>query len=265
MILLTVLSLLVFVVPLDASTTEQISTGMNMRLKEVALLLPAGLIAIGLRGYIMHVMAHRLGDHYSQADIKPNPGAYIDPMGILILVFFHFGWVRDDIYRKQAFEDSIRDENLLLIGASFFNFLLMLWALILLAATVLINVPPEAIGLLKTSQQFFITLAFVNFMMAFLSLAPCYPLAGYQILFNLLDPMKRFQLEKYQSVTSLFLFGLLFLGEGFLYSIFLKFAGLLTGIPALFLVVATVLATGVFFFLVLKLDKYLLKGARDHD
>ena len=206
------LGFFIFIGTACAVSTGQIIESTSMAFAQLIYLIPAVIIATGLRGAFIARKVIVLGDHYGQKTPTWNPIQYLDPMGSLAGIFFFFGWPRTADFDRRLFHNPLRDEVRLYLSASGFN---LLFALLSLIAMLLL---PHARGFLpdfalSNIEWVLQMMALVNLMVGIYSFLPLFPLPGYDLLFRFLSPYNRIKLDQKRSITMLVLMLLLFIGR----------------------------------------------------
>jgi Zn-dependent protease len=115
-LILLVLILLAFG-PLQALITEGIP-GITSWIMDTMLLLPAIIIALSFHEFAHAKMADLSGDPTprSMGRVTIDPKAHIDPLGMIALIFIHFGWGKPVVINPDNFRNRKRDS--ILVGLS---------------------------------------------------------------------------------------------------------------------------------------------------
>lgn len=137
-------------------------------------------IAITVHEFAHAWMADKLGDPTPRLDgrVTLNPKAHIDPWGLVVLLFFGFGWGRPVQYDPYNLKDPRRDSAYIALAGPVSNIILasILSALIYLFN--LINFPFLSI----ISLIVFPPLIMLNLTLAIFNLLPVHPLDGFSIV-----------------------------------------------------------------------------------
>lgn len=147
--------------------------------------LPGLLIAMTIHEFAHAYVAHRLGDPTPrlQGRLTLNPVAHIDPMGLLMLVFFRFGWGRSVEVNPNYFRNYRKGMLWVSLAGPASNILLGFVMAVAFGLT--IGLVPS----LATSILFMRILSGIliyNAYLAIFNLIPIPPLDGSKILFGLL-------------------------------------------------------------------------------
>ncbi len=147
--------------------------------------LPGLLIAMTIHEFAHAYIAHRLGDPTPrlQGRLTLNPVAHIDPMGLLMLVFFRFGWGRSVEINPNHFRDYRKGMLWVALAGPASNIILGL--VTALAVGLAVTLAPS----LMLSAIFIRTVSGIliyNAYLAVFNLIPIPPLDGSKILFGLL-------------------------------------------------------------------------------
>ncbi len=159
-------------------------------LSELLTLLPAILIGLTFHEFAHGWVAYRLGDNTArnQGRLTLNPLAHIDPVGFLMMIFFHFGWAKPvpvNPYNLRA--DPARGMLLVSLAGPAANFVLALVSSLLLGIGVFQFVPYAnyVYYILYLTMQ-------INVILAIFNLIPVPPLDGSKILAGLLPGQSQF-------------------------------------------------------------------------
>lgn len=149
------------------------------------------IIAITIHEFAHALLADRLGDPTPRAQgrLTLNPLAHLDPLGTLMLLFFHFGWGKPVIFDPYNLAKPRRDAGLISLAGPVSNILLA----VLLSLSLRFLPLPELLAPL-----FYITVL-LNITLAVFNLVPVYPLDGEKILAALLP---RDLAYEYQAIMS---------------------------------------------------------------
>lgn len=162
--------------------------GSNMLLR-----IPALLIAITFHEYAHARASDALGDPTPgwTGRLSLNPMAHLDPIGLLMLWIFKFGWAKPVQIDPRYYKDPKKGIILVSFAGPLTNLLIALLTLIL------ININ---IFKLAAIQDFLYILFLYNLTLAAFNLIPIPPLDGSKILFGLLPAKFTYRwsnLEKY--------------------------------------------------------------------
>lgn len=163
----------------------------------------AFLIAIVFHEYAHGYAAYRLGDPTAKraGRLTLNPIAHIDPIGLISMILFRFGWAKGVPINPNYFKNRKRDTLIVSVAGIFTNFVIAIVAALLFK---FVNIQ---------SPVFYNTLfvfAFVNVMLGVFNLLPFPPLDGSKILFSLLPTKIEFFLMRYEKYLYIILIALIF-------------------------------------------------------
>jgi len=135
-------------------------------------------VAITIHEFSHALAADKLGDPTPryQGRLSLNPLKHLDPIGTLMLIFFHFGWGKPVVIDPYNFKNPKRDEILVSLAGPGSN-LILATILSLIARFFVLN--DLTIIVLSNLIQ-------INVILAVFNLIPIPPLDGSKILFNLL-------------------------------------------------------------------------------
>lgn len=157
------------------------------------------IIAITIHEFAHAFAADRLGDPTPrmQGRLTLNPMAHIDPLGILMLLLFRFGWGRPVEFDPFNLRNPRKDAAIISLAGPLSNILLAIIASILLRLILLLDSP--FIGL-PIISAFLVTTISMNVLLCVFNLLPVHPLDGFKIVGGFLsrDYAKQwYELERY--------------------------------------------------------------------
>lgn len=181
-------------------------------LQQLAIAIPALLLALAFHEYSHAWVATRLGDTTPEADgrLTMNPLAHVDPIGALMLVFAGFGWAKPVQVQGHNFKSPLRDMALVAVAGPLANFLLAVVSAIVLKLMVEngLRSGPVLGPLFEMVRACF----GLNIGLGVFNLLPIPPLDGSRILVWLLPRGPAEAVARLEPVAPFLLIGLLFLG-----------------------------------------------------
>lgn len=172
-----------------AMTDGRYSSPMDW-LMSTLVFIPGIVIGLSFHEFAHAYVAYKCGDDTPklQNRVTLNPGAHIDPVGLIALVFIGFGWGRPVMINPLNFKNRRRDEFLVAIAGVTLNFVLAF--LFLLILKILYGVALEFMlspmgGIL---HEIILNAVFINIVLMVFNLLPVPPLDGFNIItqvFNL--------------------------------------------------------------------------------
>jgi len=143
--------------------------------------IPAALIAITFHEMSHAYSAHLLGDPTARDEgrLSFNPISHIDPIGLLCMVFFGFGWARPVPVNPRYFKNPKVGMALTALAGPLSNFVLAFISILLYMFISLSN-PGRILGALAT---FLYVLGSLNVGLGVFNLLPVPPLDGSKIMF----------------------------------------------------------------------------------
>lgn len=146
--------------------------------QDMIFLLPAVLIALTVHEFAHAYTSFRLGDPTPkyQGRLTLNPVAHIDPMGLLMLVFFRFGWGKAVQVDPRYYSNRRQGTMLVSLAGPASNIVLAFFILILYFFFNQVNFVGTL--LLRTFE--------LNVILAVFNLLPIPPLDGSKVLASLL-------------------------------------------------------------------------------
>ncbi len=161
---------------------------------------PGIIIAMVIHEFSHARVAYALGDFTPkmQGRLTLNPAAHIDPIGLIMLFFVHFGWAKPVQINPLNFSNPRRDDILVSLAGPLSNLITAFVFTILLVLIVKLHIPFSE-GLLVVFQLIIV----YNINFAIFNMLPIPPLDGSHILRNLLPyelARAYAQLERYSFV-----------------------------------------------------------------
>ena len=163
---------------------------------------PGIIIAMVIHEFSHARVAYALGDYTPklQGRLTLNPAAHIDPIGLLMLFFVHFGWAKPVQINPLNFSNPRRDDILVSLAGPLSNLIVSFVALIILVLFVKIDFPMSD-GLLVVFNLIII----YNINFAIFNMLPIPPLDVSHILRNLLPYELARAYEKLERYSFIFL------------------------------------------------------------
>ena len=157
--------------------------------------LPA-LICITLHELAHGYAAYRLGDPTAKraGRLTLNPIRHIDPMGLLSMVVFRFGWAKPVPVNMYCFRHPKRGMALTALAGPGCNLVLTLLFLFLYG----LSFPLYAMGKMGFLTELCYITAYLSLSLAIFNLLPVPPLDGSKVLFSLLSDENYRKLMRYE-------------------------------------------------------------------
>lgn len=174
--------------------------------------IPAILISFTVYGYAQAKAASILGDPTPRVEgrLTLNPIPHIDPWGLIMMWFFHFGWGRTIPINVRNFENPTKGLFIVSLAGLGANLIAAFLTMAILIFCIKIGVLASwALIILKLICWF-------NVMFAVLNMIPIPPLDGSRILAYFLPPKIAYQYESYGQYGFFILIALIYffkLGE----------------------------------------------------
>lgn len=153
------------------------------------LVIPAALLSIVVHEVSHGYAAYLLGDRTAknQGRLTLNPIPHIDPLGLLSMIIFRFGWAKPVPVNPYYFKNRKLGMVLVSLAGPLSNMIFAIVSLLLLRVLYLIPANTMlAINTLNLFMRFFTFTALLNVGLAVFNLIPVPPLDGSKILFALL-------------------------------------------------------------------------------
>jgi len=174
---------------------------------DMLLRIPALLIAITFHEYAHARVSYALGDPTPKwsGRLSLNPLAHLDPIGLLMLWIFRFGWAKPVQIDPSYYRNYRRGIMLVSLAGPLTNLLIAFFSMILLKI---------GVGARTNLYAFIYILFLYNISLAVFNLIPIPPLDGSKILSSLLrgkNLYNYYQIEPYGPLILIFLayFGLI--------------------------------------------------------
>lgn len=166
----------------------------------------AFIIAVVFHEFAHAYSAYKLGDPSAKnaGRLTLNPLAHIDPMGLVFMIVFKFGWAKGVPVNPNNFKNYRKDNFIVSFAGIFTNLFISL-----LAATIFKFTPMDAYYL----NNFLFVLAAVNIMLGIFNLVPIPPLDGSKMLMSFLPYKIINYLYKYEFIFYIVLFILVISGK----------------------------------------------------
>lgn len=171
--------------------------------------LPIFILSGSFHEYMHAWTAKKLGDYTatSEGRLTMNPLAHIDPWGLLLMIFAHFGWMKPVPVNEYNFKNRVGGMALVALAGPISNIFL---ALIGIALYILLSaIFSSATTFILFVFQVIYIFIWVNLALAAFNLLPIPPLDGFRILRALLPNVIRSyweSLENYSFIILLLLF-----------------------------------------------------------
>ena len=169
------------------------------------------LICITLHELSHGLCACALGDDTAKRKgrLTLNPLRHLDPMGLLMIVIFHFGWAKPVPVNPNNFQHPKRDMALTSLAGPAANAVITLVFLLLYGA---LFIPLSSGGAGRYILQMLQLTAYISLALAIFNLIPLPPLDGSKILFSALSDEGYWKLMRYERYGSILLLLLVWTG-----------------------------------------------------
>ena len=169
------------------------------------------LICITLHELSHGLCACALGDDTAKRKgrLTLNPLRHLDPMGLLMIVIFHFGWAKPVPVNPNNFQHPKRDMALTSLAGPAANAMITLVFLLLYGA---LFIPLSSGGAGRYILQMLQLTAYISLALAIFNLIPLPPLDGSKILFSALSDEGYWKLMRYERYGSILLLLLVWTG-----------------------------------------------------
>lgn len=158
---------------------------------DILISIPGLIIAILFHELAHGYTAYILGDDTAKEDgrLSLNPIRHIDPVGLLFMVVFRFGWAKAVPINPMKFKNRKRDTFLVSIAGVVTNFILAL-----MSALILVHVPIKS----ELIFQMILVTMWYNIMLGVFNLLPFPPLDGSKVVASFLPTKLEYLFYKYE-------------------------------------------------------------------
>ncbi len=155
------------------------------------------LICITLHELAHGLVAYRLGDDTARraGRLTLNPLKHLDPMGLLMMVVFRFGWAKPVPVNMMRFRNPKRGMALTALAGPGCNFLITIVFLFLYG---LLYAPLQRSGVGTMILELLKLTAYMSLGLGLFNLIPFPPLDGSKILFSALSDEGYWKLMRYE-------------------------------------------------------------------
>jgi len=166
-------------------------------------LLPALLLALTVHEFAHAYVSHRLGDPTPkwQGRLTLNPIAHIDPLGLLMIMFFRFGWGKAVEIDPKYYRNRRQGIMLVSVAGPAAN-IVTAFVLVVTHISFLIFAPGIAAGFVGELLSTAISL---NIFLAVFNLLPIPPLDGSKILAGLLPSKYSYRFQAFTNQWGMWL------------------------------------------------------------
>ncbi len=194
-----------------------------MDMTQLIKIVPGLIVAITVHEYAHGLVAYRLGDPTAAraGRLTLNPLAHLDPIGVLMLWFFRFGWAKPVPVNPAYFRDPRRDMLKVSAAGPGANFIFALLFSVL-------EVVAYRLGASRTVIEILQLTVLYNIFLGLFNLIPIPPLDGSRIMRSLLPARSALWLNQIDAYGWLIL--LLLIYSGFVQVILGPVAGFVFGV-----------------------------------
>ena len=163
---------------------QQLFSDPGTFLYTMLLALPGIIIGLSLHEFAHAYVSYKLGDPtpMAQGRVTISPFAHIDPIGLLLLMLFGFGYGKPVQINPNNYKNPRRDEIFVALAGVITNF----FVAVLFAFVYFLLARFNVISLYSTMSTILINIIFINVNLMVFNLLPIPPLDGYKVVRNLL-------------------------------------------------------------------------------
>ena len=169
--------------------------------------IPALLLALTIHEYAHARVAVYLGDPTPRYEgrLTLNPVAHLDPIGLIMLWLFKFGWAKPVPIDPRYFKNGRQGMLMVSFAGPVSNLLLAFASALLMGILIKLNLLSG--GLLQVLRYTYV----YNLIFAVFNLIPIPPLDGSKVLMSLLPGRQAYALERIEPYGSFILIALVYL------------------------------------------------------
>ena len=154
------------------------------------IILPGIIVGLSFHEFAHAYVADKLGDDTPrrQGRLTLNPGAHIDPVGFIALIFVGFGWGQPVEIDPRHFRNPRRDELMVDLAGVVMNLILaVIFTFVLKIFIVATGVWPSMDTLLGITGEIIVYVIYMNLILMVFNLLPVPPLDGFNVITELFD------------------------------------------------------------------------------
>ena len=172
---------------------------------------PAALICVPVHEYAHGYVAWKLGDPTAKQSgrLTLNPIRHFDPVGVVLLILFGFGWARPVPVDTRYFKNPKRDMAITSLAGPLSNFVLAFLMLVLLSASIRIFSYSAFVQFLINLM---LNIALLSIGLWVFNLLPIPPLDGSKILFSFLPERIYYTILRYERYGMIIMIAIIYLG-----------------------------------------------------
>jgi len=173
--------------------------------------IPVLLISLTVHEFAHGYTAFKMGDHTAKHDgrLSLNPAKHIDPLGLLFLLIFRFGWAKPVMVDTRSLEDPKKDMAIIASAGPLANIALAFVMMLILHPFLLMFAEGGAKEIItRVLVEFF----YLNLFFAIFNLLPIPPLDGSKVFGSFLPNKLYYTLMRSERICYMVLIVLIWTG-----------------------------------------------------
>lgn len=178
---------------------------------------PAALLCVPVHEYAHGYIAMKLGDPTAKqiGRLTINPFRHFDPVGVVMLIIFGFGWAKPVPVDTRNFKNPKRDMAITSLAGPVSNFILAFLMLVFLCTLIffinVLQIVPYS-AFVRILIELMLNITMLSIGLGVFNLIPIPPLDGSKILFSFLPERIYYTILRYERYGMLIMIALIYLG-----------------------------------------------------
>jgi len=227
-------ALFLILIVIYEAVSGSFATSPKQWILETIVLLPGIIIGMACHEFAHAFSSDRLGDPTPRAQgrVTLNPLAHIDPVGLIMLLFIHFGWGRPVQIDPRYYRHRRRDELIVALSGVLMNLFLAFVFAGILKLLDLFVLPNIGLAMASIIWQIFFYIIYMNLVLMIFNLLPIPPLDGFNVITQIFNLQRTRFFWRIYDKGSLILLAIILIGSLLNFNIF----GFIVSRPAISIV-----------------------------